>query len=92
MLIPAAWLFALGDPTQRAMAQGWRPVLLMLGMFASFCLVSSAFYLLNDVRDRESDRRHPVKRFRPVAAGLVSPREAAVAAGFLFIAGIIPSL
>lgn len=92
LLIPAAWLFALGDPAQRAMAQGWRPVLLMLGMFVSFCLVSSAFYLLNDVRDRESDRRHPVKRFRPVAAGLVSPREAAVAAGFLFIAGIIPSL
>ena len=92
LLIPAAWLFALGDPTQRAMAQGWRPVLLMLGMFASFCLVSSAFYLLNDVRDRESDRRHPVKRFRPVAAGLVSPREATVAAGLLFVAGIVPSL
>ena len=37
--------------------------------FVSFCLVSSATYLLNDVRDLESDRRHPTKRHRPIAAG-----------------------
>jgi decaprenyl-phosphate phosphoribosyltransferase len=36
--------------------------------FVSFCLVSSATYLLNDVRDLESDRRHPTKRHRPIAA------------------------
>jgi decaprenyl-phosphate phosphoribosyltransferase len=40
--------------------------------FVSFCLVSSATYLLNDVRDLESDRRHPIKQHRPIAAGLVS--------------------
>jgi len=34
-----------------------------------FCLVSSSIYLLNDVADREADRRHPKKRNRPIASG-----------------------
>ncbi len=37
--------------------------------FAAFCAASSAVYLVNDVQDRESDRHHPLKRLRPVAAG-----------------------
>jgi 4-hydroxybenzoate polyprenyltransferase len=36
--------------------------------FASFCLVSSALYALNDVIDAERDRQHPVKCDRPVAS------------------------
>lgn len=92
LLIPAAWFFAVCDPTQRAMAAGWRPIVLMAGMFGSFCFVSSAFYLLNDICDRGSDRLHPVKRHRPIAAGLISPRTAAVVAGALFAIGFIPSL
>ena len=40
--------------------------------FVLFCCASSAFYLLNDISDVESDRRHPVKCQRPIAAGLVS--------------------
>lgn len=44
--------------------------------FTAFCLVSSAGYLVNDVRDAESDRRHPTKRLRAVASGLLSPRAA----------------
>ena len=47
-------------------------VLLTLGAFVSFCLLSSAVYLLNDVADRERDRLHPVKRQRPIAAGRLS--------------------
>ncbi len=38
----------------------------------AFCLVSSSVYLINDARDVEADRAHPVKRHRPLAAGLVS--------------------
>lgn len=41
--------------------------------FAAFCLISASIYLINDLRDVESDRVHPVKRFRPIAAGEVSP-------------------
>jgi 4-hydroxybenzoate polyprenyltransferase len=40
--------------------------------FVLFCAASSCFYLLNDLADVESDRRHPVKCRRPIAAGLVS--------------------
>src|SRR5829696_7408048 len=50
--------------------------------FVAFCLVASGTYLLNDARDLEADRRHPTKRHRPIAAGVVSPR-LAVAAGEL---------
>lgn len=38
----------------------------------AFCLGSSAIYLINDVVDVESDRAHPSKRKRPIAAGDVS--------------------
>lgn len=48
--------------------------------FASFCLGSSASYVLNDILDREQDRHHPRKRQRPIAAGRVSPGAAAVVA------------
>lgn len=41
-----------------------------------FSLASGADYLVNDVRDRESDRLHPTKSLRPIAAGLLSPRAA----------------
>lgn len=54
--------------------------------FVCFCMASSAVYLLNDLRDRESDRRHPVKRFRPIAAGQVAPEHAVIAA--LTLAGV----
>ena len=44
--------------------------------FGAFCMMSSTIYILNDFRDREEDRRHPVKKDRPLASGAVSPREA----------------
>jgi 4-hydroxybenzoate polyprenyltransferase len=47
---------------------------------ALFCLLSSAVYLVNDLHDREYDRQHPAKKLRPVAAGTLPPRTAALAA------------
>jgi 4-hydroxybenzoate polyprenyltransferase len=43
---------------------------------AAFCLLSSTGYVYNDLRDVEGDRRHPKKRFRPLAAGEVGTRGA----------------
>ncbi len=37
--------------------------------FAVFCALSGVVYLVNDLFDREADRQHPTKRFRPIAAG-----------------------
>jgi len=44
--------------------------------FGVFCLASSAVYLLNDLLDREQDRRHPKKQLRPLASGELEPRTA----------------
>jgi decaprenyl-phosphate phosphoribosyltransferase len=44
--------------------------------FAAFSMMSSTIYVINDYRDREEDRRHPVKKNRPLASGAVSPGEA----------------
>lgn len=40
--------------------------------FVSYCAVASCVYVVNDLMDREDDRRHPTKRLRPIAAGEVS--------------------
>ncbi len=56
--------------------------------FVAFCLASSATYLVNDVLDVDSDRRHPTKCRRPIAAGVVPVPVALVAAAVLLAAGV----
>jgi len=51
--------------------------------FIAFCGISSAGYYLNDLIDVELDRRHPKKRFRPLAAGELSERAAMTIAPLL---------
>ena len=79
-LVFAGIVFAaeLGDPAR------WGAALVAL---VAYCAASSAAYLLNDVRDLEADRSHPVKRRRPIARGELSTRlSVAVAAGLLALA------
>lgn len=60
--------------------------------FMVFCIVSSGFYLVNDVVDRQADQRHPVKRLRPVAAGEIAAGRALATGVFLVAAALICSL
>jgi decaprenyl-phosphate phosphoribosyltransferase len=56
--------------------------------FVLFCLAASGIYLLNDVHDLAEDRRHPRKRWRPVAAGIV-PVPVAVAVGVVLLVAVL---
>lgn len=56
--------------------------------FVAFCAASSAIYLLNDLRDREEDRRHPVKSLRPIASGALPVSVAAASALILAVAAV----
>ena len=81
LLLFAGIIFAakLGDPARWAAA---------VTAFVAYCAASSAAYLVNDVRDAESDRLHPVKRSRPIARGELSPRAACVLAAALALAAL----
>ena len=54
--------------------------------FISFCLISSAIYLFNDIRDISKDKLHPIKRYRPIASGRISKTFAKIAS---LVLGII---
>lgn len=61
-------------------------VLRTIAGFILFCLVSSSVYLFNDIMDIESDKKHPIKRNRPIAAGKLSVSTALVfALAFIII-------
>jgi len=66
-------------------------VLAASAAFVIFCLLSSAVYLVNDLADLEQDRKHPVKRNRPLAAGKLSTRLATGAAVVLVTGGLAAS-
>ena len=86
-VVMMAWFFSVADASQREIVRGWESFLMAVAMAGAFSLVSSAFYLLNDVSDFESDRLHPVKCRRPIAAGLIDRISAVRAALVLFAVG-----
>ena len=81
-LIFAPLLFAreLGDP---------EAFLRVAFTFALFCILSGGVYLVNDILDREQDRRHPFKKNRPIASGALAPSTAAAAGVAAIVAAFV---
>jgi 4-hydroxybenzoate polyprenyltransferase len=81
LLLFAGIVFAakLGDATRWVEAAA---------IFVAYCAASSAAYLVNDLRDADDDRVHPVKRHRPIARGELSS-ERALVLGALLAAGAL---
>ncbi len=75
LLRPAQWVKSAFVFAGLLYSHAWSELDLVwrvLAAAAGFALVSSAVYVLNDIADREADRRHPKKRQRPLARGAVS--------------------
>lgn len=70
-------LFSLPDITYSILA------------FISLCLISSSYYIINDLKDIKRDRIHPEKRLRPLAAGIFSKWQAIVLIISLFVSSLI---
>lgn len=85
LVIFAALIFAreYGDTRKIGMA---------ILAFAAFCLGTSAVYLFNDILDRHSDKKHPVKSKRPIASGKLPVPLALAASSFLILAAVLLSL
>jgi 4-hydroxybenzoate polyprenyltransferase len=95
MLRPRQWTknaFVMAPLFFTPPAFSLRNVELVAAGIISFCALASAIYILNDYFDREADRKHPEKQFRPLAAGTVSIRVALTVFGILLASGFAIAL
>ena len=92
LIVFAALAFSAGDAWRPGEPDEWWPLLWRTALlFVLWCGAASAIYLVNDLCDREADQLHPRKRYRPIAAGLVSSRQAATAAVLLAVVAVPPA-
>jgi len=63
-------------------------VLKTAAAFAAFCLIASAHYIFNDIRDLEEDRLHPVKSKRPLASGRLKTGPAVMSCVVMAVLGL----
>ena len=88
---PKQWLknvLVFAAPAAAGVLGHTRDLFEALVAFVAFCLAASGTYLLNDAADVESDRRHPTKRFRPIAAGELAITTARVVGTLMLVAGV----
>ncbi len=91
LMRPHQWLKNVFVFAGLVFSQSWHDtdrVVQVLAAFGVFCLFSSAVYIVNDWRDRESDALHPTKRLRPLASGAIGPGAAFTLAALLLASGI----
>ena len=67
----------------------WEPFLRTLEGFFLFCLISSSVYLFNDITDIDADRKHPEKKYRPLASGKLPVNIALITAFALALTAIV---
>ncbi|MEV6650451.1 decaprenyl-phosphate phosphoribosyltransferase [Streptomyces sp. NPDC051219] len=87
---PRQWVknvLVVAAPAAAGRLGSWHTAGQLLLVFLLFTAAASAVYLVNDARDAEADRAHPVKRHRPVAAGHV-PVPLAYGVGGLLAASV----
>ena len=88
---PKQWvknLLVFAAPAAAGVLDSWDTWWRTLAAFGCFCLAAAGTYYLNDAADAEADRRHPTKRFRPIAAGEIPVGTARV----LGVAAIVASV
>lgn len=82
LFIPSFFAGKLFDP-----ASFKEQVILLIGGFIAFSFLASSIYIINDYRDIEDDRKHPVKRNRPLASGKVKKPVGLVVSIILLVFG-----
>ncbi len=88
LMRPHQWTKSLFVFTGLIFGHGWTdPALTQSVILAAiaFSLLSSGVYIVNDIYDIESDRNHPNKKHRPLAAGNISVAQAAPGAAVLVV-------
>jgi decaprenyl-phosphate phosphoribosyltransferase len=89
---PLQWgknLLVFAAPGAAGVLDDWPQLGQALLAFVAFCLAASGLYLWNDAVDVEADRLHPVKRARPVAAGVVPVRTAEIVGALALVASCL---
>lgn len=86
LLVFAGLIFGYAELGERRL--DGRAVAMAMAAFGVFCLLSGIVYIVNDVRDREGDRRHPTKSGRPIARGDLKPGAALTFAAVLTVVAL----